>query len=150
MSENKYPYIADKELYAAVMGACNYIRETGWFNKATQYYADKYGLDVDVVREEVRKRQAAGQKGKTRSPYKWFVVERKLYSSGSFFCGPSYTTVDYNIVKAANKHNAENRPEYLPRDMYSPHYIGVSIFEGSSKEECETWLREYLKQKGIE
>lgn len=56
---SKYPYIADKQMYAAVMGACKWIRESGYFNKATQYYADKYGLDVGAVRAEVRKRQSA-------------------------------------------------------------------------------------------
>lgn len=31
---SKYPYISDKRMYAAVMNACKYIRETGYFNKA--------------------------------------------------------------------------------------------------------------------
>ena len=147
MSENKYPYIADKKLYAAVRGACNYIRETGWFNKATQYYADKYGLDVELVRKEVRKRQSAGQKGKGRASYKWFVVERKLCFSGGFLNGPSSTTDGYHIIKATNKRNAEKRCEYFPSDICSPYYKGEGIFEGTSKAECETWLSEYLGQK---
>lgn len=146
----KYPYIADKKLYAAVMGACSYIRETGWFNKATQYYADKYDLDVELVREEVRKRQAAGQKGRKRGTYKWFVVERHVCSSGGFLYGPSKTTEGYYVVKATNKHNAERRFEYYPRDPYSPYYSGSAIYEGDSEEECENWLREYLKQKRTE
>lgn len=50
----KLPYISDKALYAAVMGACSYARDTGHFNKATSYYAEKYDVDVEDVRKYVR------------------------------------------------------------------------------------------------
>ena len=42
MNENKYPYIADKKMYAAVMSACKYIRETGRFNQAVERNAEWY------------------------------------------------------------------------------------------------------------
>ena len=61
----KYPFIPDKRMYAAVMGACKYIRETGYFNKAVQYNADKFGVDPNELEKEIRKRQSAGQKGKS-------------------------------------------------------------------------------------
>lgn len=74
----KYPYIADKTMYAAVMGACSYIRESGYFNKAVAYYANKYGVDKKELAQHIRARQAAGQKGKASSAkgkqYKYFIV----------------------------------------------------------------------------
>ncbi len=69
----KLPYIKDKPLYAAVMGACSYVRETGYFNKATSYYANKYNVDVEDVRKYVRIAQGNGQRGSTRK-YKWYVI----------------------------------------------------------------------------
>lgn len=75
----KLPFIKDKDLYAAVMGACSYVKATGYFNKATQYYANKYGVDVDDVRYYVRMAQANGQKGKKRGKYHYFAIE---YSRG--------------------------------------------------------------------
>lgn len=66
MSENKYPYVP-KEYYPAVILACKMIRESGWFNKAVSYCANKYNLDEDTLAYHIRKRQAAGQKGKKRT-----------------------------------------------------------------------------------
>ena len=62
----KLPYIPDKKLYAAVMGACSYVRDTGYFNKATSYYANKYNVDVEEVRRYVRIAQGNGQKKRQR------------------------------------------------------------------------------------
>lgn len=73
----KLPYIRNKRLYAAVMGACSYIRETGWFNKATQYYANKYGVGVDDVRKYVRIAQGNGQREaakKKPATFKWYTA----------------------------------------------------------------------------
>ena len=70
----KYPFIADKELYKAVMFACKMIREEGFFNKAVARAADYYNVDEEDVAREVRKRQAAGQKGKPLGKMKWFIV----------------------------------------------------------------------------
>ena len=66
MSENKYPYVP-KKYYPAVILACKMIRESGWFNKAVSYCANKYNLDEDTLAHHIRKRQAAGQKGKKRT-----------------------------------------------------------------------------------
>lgn len=70
----KYPYIADKKLYAAVMFACKMIREDGFFNKAVERAADYYGVNEKDVAVEVRKRQSAGQKGKSLGKMKWFII----------------------------------------------------------------------------
>lgn len=74
----KYPYIADPQLYAAVKCACRMIRETGYFNKACQYAADEYGFNFEDIAKEVRKRQAAGQKG---SKFYYFTCCRGLFYS---------------------------------------------------------------------
>ena len=63
-----FPYIADKKMYAAVMGACSYIREKGWFNKAVSYYSKKYGVDSDELAQHIRARQSVGQRNKHTSP----------------------------------------------------------------------------------
>lgn len=77
---SNYPYIADKRMYAAVMGACRWIRKDGYFNKAVRYYADKYGVDEDELAAEIRKRQSAGQKKKNatapKRKYKYYVVAK--------------------------------------------------------------------------
>ena len=87
---HKLPYIADKKMYAAVMGACSYVRDTGYFNKATSYYADKYNVDVEEVRRYVRIAQGNGQKQAAKRKkweYKWYVVIilRDWYCAGD--CG---------------------------------------------------------------
>jgi hypothetical protein len=83
----KLPYIENKKMYAAVMGACSYVRATGYFNKATSYYADKYGVDVEEVRRYVRIAQGNGQKRAAKRKYKWYVmvVMRDFYCAGD--CG---------------------------------------------------------------
>lgn len=73
----KLPYIPDKKLYAAVMGACSYVKDTGCFNKSTKYYAEKYDVDVDKVRKYVRIAQGNGQKAANKNNprnYKWYAV----------------------------------------------------------------------------
>jgi hypothetical protein len=146
MSEYKYPYISDKKMYAAVRGACNYIRETGWFNKATQYYADKYGLDVDRVKEEVRKRQAAGQQGRKRMPYKWFVVEVKKYVRDDCWDNP-----EYYVAKATTPSNAATKFCTIPDDECAPYFVAKAVYEGKDKKDCEIWrMRETGKERAKE
>ena len=102
---NKMPYIPNKKMYAAVMGACSYIRATGYFNKATQFYADKYGVDVDEVRKYVRARQSVGQKGTKRGEYKFFAIE---YSMGNERNGCDFFEKEfarYTIKKGLSKHS---------------------------------------------
>lgn len=73
----KLPYIPNKNLYAAVMGACSYIRETGYFNKAITYYADKYNVDANEVKKYVRIAQGNGQRiasQKANKKFKWYAV----------------------------------------------------------------------------
>ena len=118
---HKLPYIADKKMYAAVMGACSYVRDTGYFNKATSYYADKYNVDVEEVRRYVRIAQGNGQKQaakRKKREYKWYVVIilRDWYCAGD--CG-EYESWHWNeqtkrehttwaIKRATSAENAKN------------------------------------------
>lgn len=144
---SKLPYIPDKRLYAAVMGACSYVRETGWFNKATQYYADKYDVNVDDVRKYVRIAQGNGQKTTAKRKYKWFAVE---YSMGNERNGCDYFEplfAEYTVRKGASKESVmrtmSKNDDYMSE--YAPcHWFGrIEEFE-SEKEAIETaqeWKR---------
>jgi len=139
---SKYPYIADKSMYAAVMGACKWIRESGYFNKATQYYADKYGLDVDNVRAEVRKRQSAGQKGKKTGAMKWFVVMKMVTSEAT---GVWDMAGEPRVVKAKSKKSAG--ADYLRENRasdYGGSYAQVAsdfvLFESETKKGADDYL----------
>lgn len=87
MSRYKYPYINSKKMYAAVMGACSYIRAKGYFNKAVNYYAEKYDVDEEELAQHIRERQAAGQRGRkpesTGRKFKWFVVAEGVYTDAN-------------------------------------------------------------------
>lgn len=91
----KLPYIPNKKLYAAVMGACKWIREDGCFNKATSYYSDKYNVSVDDVRKYVRIAQGNGQKKanekRPKRKYYWFAIEYAYWTLHDVgFCGIDY------------------------------------------------------------
>lgn len=114
----KLPYISDKKLYAAVMGACSWIRETGYFNKATQYYADEYSVDVEEVRKYVRIAQGNGQKKAPKRKYKWYVVLYLTDWHSSFPDGCEFESWHWNeeqfrthsaivTFKATSQKNAE-------------------------------------------
>ena len=67
MTNKKYPYIADKKLYAAVMFACKILRNgnTTWnksFTNSCRIAARHHGVDVEEVMCEVRKRRAVSGK----------------------------------------------------------------------------------------
>ena len=145
----KYPYIADKRMYAAVMGACRWIRESGYFNKATQFYADKYNLDVDDVRVEVRKRQAAGQRGKKTGAMKWFVVIKIITSEacGEWnICGPGP-----RVVRAKSRRTAgcDYSRENMANDYggsYAPIASDYVLFESDSKKDADNYLSSITRE----
>ena len=67
MATKKYPHIADKKLYAAVMFACKILKNgnTSWnksFTNSCRIAAKYHGVDVDEVISEVRKRRAVSGK----------------------------------------------------------------------------------------
>ena len=118
----KYPYIADPDMYKAVMGACSWIRKDGYFNKSVSYYSRYYGVDADELAAEIRKRQAAGQRGKSRPMYWW--VAYPFYYNGDWgeydYCPPV-------VVKGASESNVEEWHEvadgvdYGRRVVSGPH-----------------------------
>lgn len=160
----KLPYIPDKKMYAAVMGACSYIRETGYFNKATQYYADKYHVDVEQVRKYVRIAQGNGQKQaakKAPRKYKWYAVAVMEdyyyldYDVGRYFSFEwSEKEKDENthicIVKATSVKNAKSKIEDFPnRPVWW--LLSVPHKENLVREiiECETEKEAKEKQNAL-
>lgn len=165
----KYPFIPDKTMYAAVMGACSYIRETGYFNKAVKYYANKYGVDEDELAKHVRARQGAGQKGKTRK-YKHFVciVIHDYYvtdSDAGYYTSWDWEEKDYKshtkaVIKRAT--SKKNVIEAIEKNNPMPWESGedlrvVKAYEFDSQAQAEeaagkmAWsdLREYVLPKDV-
>jgi hypothetical protein len=60
--EYRYPYIADKKLYAAVRYAGSLVRKYGTYNIACKAAAKYYDVDVADIRRELSKRAGAGHK----------------------------------------------------------------------------------------
>lgn len=148
----KLPYIPDKDTYRAVVGACSYIRETGWFNKATSYYAKKYNVDVDEVRKFVRIAQGNGQKEAAKnSPkkYKWYAVE---YSMGGERNGGAYFESEYACYEVRKGLNEGSVMRTMckndePWNEYAAvHWFG-RIKEFSSKDEAEQCVEDWRKEK---
>lgn len=153
----KLPFIPDKRLYAAVMGACSYVRSTGFFNKATEYYANKYDVDVDEVRQYVRLAQSNGQKAKTKSApkkkYYWFAVE---FSMGNERNGCDYfeeSQADYDVRKGLTADSVRRTmtkyDDYISE--YEPcHWFG-RVEKCETREEAEalvkTWKQARDKEK---
>lgn len=109
----KLPYIPDKRLYAAVMGACSYVRDTGWFNKAVSYYADKYNVAEDEVAKYVRIAQENGQKEKNsfsdKRKYKWFAVEYSIGNERNGGCYFDKCHAEYTVVKGLSADTVRKR-----------------------------------------
>ena len=158
----KLPYIPDKKMYAAVIGACSYIKATGYFNKATQYYADKYGVDVERVRKYVRTAQGNGQRQQNkRNPrkYKWYAVAvlRDFYEAGD---DGRFSSWDWSekekaertevwIIKATSKENAKSQV-YRNRTGRGMHfYFDMPHPENRVLEILESKTEEDANQKGI-
>lgn len=158
----KLPYIPNKNLYAAVMGACKWIREDGYFNKATKYYADKYNVSVDEVKKYVRIAQGNGQreanKRKPTKRYFWYAIEYGYYNYKQLDYGVDIydrTFSTFDVKRALSK-------DSLKRTMtknegygeYSDHKIFHRIEGFTTKEEAvkamnswyEEWKREYRKE----
>lgn len=136
--EYKYPYIANKDMYAAVMGACAWIREDGYFNKAVDYYAKKHNVDKDALAKEIRKRQSAGQVNKKRGNYKYYIVQKHCSSCE----GSSNTIVNTRIVKALNSSNAcTNYKNHDTGSYYDLDYYDIAIEEFDTKKEAEHYIK---------
>lgn len=150
----KLPYIPDKDLYAAVMGACSWIRESGYFNKATSYYADKYDVDVEEVRRYVRIAQGRGQKAaNAKRKFKWYAVffvrdYMPDYDRGSGWrLTEDYKLRDYienaqcKIVKAKNEDSAWHNVSGMPDGFEGEYWYNsiMHIKEFDTKKEAEKY-----------
>ena len=115
---SKYPYIQNKKMYAAVMGACKWIRQDGYFNKAVKYYADKFNVDEKELENHIRARQSAGQKGKKRGNYKYY----RYKGEATLYCREmDYGVIEFDLTfKALNKDNAHNQLYKKLLDGYDP------------------------------
>ena len=153
MGEYKYPFIkGGKAMVAATLGACSYIRDTGYFNKAISYYADKYNVDPKKLEENVRARQAAGQRAsKAKRVYHWFAVE---YSMGNERNGCAYfepLEAQYTTARGVSADTVQKRlsahDDYISE--YAPcHWFGRVIAcdnEQSAKDLVEQWKAERKK-----
>lgn len=160
MTYIKYPYIPNKKLYAAVMCACSYIRETGYFNKACEYAADKYGVDAEDVASEVRKRQSVGRKNKYKKiTYKYYAVE---YSIGYGERNNYFQNCSNYVATVKRASSAENAMKQITKeedkDIYAPNewkervaYFGrIEEFKTQKEaQECvNRWLKERKKELG--
>ena len=140
-------------MVAATLGACSYIRNTGYFNKAISYYANRYNVDEKKLAENVRARQAAGQRGsKTKRKYNWFAVE---YSMGNERNGAAYFesleaqyTTERGVSADTVKRRLSAHDDYISE--YSPcHWFGRVIAcdsEQSANDLIAQWKAERMKE----
>ena len=144
----KLPFIPDKKMYAAVMGACSYVRDTGYFNKATQYYADKYDVDVDEVRKYVRIAQGNGQKQAAKRKYYWFAVEFSMGNERNGCCYFEPIAAQYTVKKGLTPDSVQNSlskdDDYF--DEHSPcHWFGrIEQFE--TKQEAIDTIKKWRSE----
>ena len=100
---DKYPYIPDKNMYSAVLCACSYIREKGYFHKAVEYAADKYNVPILELERQIRARQSVGQKGKAKGrKYRYYLSQEYYYSDAE--------DIDYGdiaIIRATSYEKAQ-------------------------------------------
>ena len=150
----KYPYIPDKRMYAAVMGACSYIRETGWFNRAVRYYADQYDVDEEELARHIRARQAAGRKGKPSAnkgrKFKWFIVVSTCFTEAH---GENFAS-NPQILKGLTSDSVERRflesdeKETIQNDYggsFSPRISHMTLGEFDTKEDAENSLKKWKR-----
>lgn len=141
MTKYKYPYIANKTMYSAVMFACNMIRENSWFNKAVSTAADYYGVNEEELAKHIRARQSAGQKAKSKpKKYKWFTCYTCVLTD------MGYSVRNPQVRKGISK---ENVAKMLTCDdnggsRFVEEWIEI-IKEYSTKEEAEKRLEEDFK-----
>lgn len=162
----KLPYIPDKDLYMAVIGACSYIRETGYFNKATEYYARKYGVDADEVKRYVRIAQGNGQREaakRQKRVYKWYAAVIMLdyvYINDLDFWDSDSSHWDADekmnhcyvtVIRATSLDNAKNALHYkglTKTDFFEPHdeWKVIYISEHKTKEEADNAKKTFTLQ----
>lgn len=145
MSNYKFPYIP-KEYYAAVMFAAKMVREEGTFNRAVKIASDYYGVDQEEVAKHLRKRQAAGQKGKKRASYHWYVIPYVVYDGDDHFYGIDSCVRDghapsIKIAKATSERNATHQV-WKHYDLFRDGIDFGEIKEFESEEAANAYAKE--------
>jgi hypothetical protein len=147
----KLPFIADKDLYAAVMGACSWIRETGYFNKACSYYANKYSVDVDDVKQYVRIAQQNGRKASSKCKNTKF----KYYLVHGHFAGERGTLLNcydkdsgkWELVKASNKKNAiKQLSKHDDFSEFGSWFVYGEVIEFLSLDEVKNYIQQLKRE----
>lgn len=151
----KLPYIPDKRLYAAVMGACSWIRESGYFNKATEYYAEKYDVPLDDVQRYVRMAQANGQRkaAKNNKPrkYLWFAVEYSMGNERNGCCYFEPLEAQYCIKKGLSARTVQNSlsaHDDLASEYAPLHWFGRTEGFETKLEAVET-VEKWRNERGL-
>jgi len=125
-----------KDLWMATQFACKLIRENHWFNKDCQTAADCYGVNVEDVMAQVRKRQSAGQKranaSRPKKRMKWFVLLENHI--GNHYCGNG----DYIVCKGYSANAVENRCSHADwgRDFVENEVYAKVVSTHQSKQEA--------------
>lgn len=145
-------YIADKDLYSAVMFACSMIREHGgqYFKIAIKKAAGYYQVDRDDVEKYVRQRQADGRRKSSKTKgikYKYYAIESSEggeRSNGAYF-EPKWAV--YSVAKATNKTNAmkqlskgDDWSEYGTQTWFG------RVEEFSTRQEAEACIRNWKER----
>ena len=148
------PYIPDKSMYAAVMGACRYIRATGYFSRAVSYYANLYDVDADELAAHIRARQSVGQKrknAKTKRVYKYFVCDRWIHRQHRDDYNYEHTP-NIQVIKAVSREHAARNNSGITswgyqNESYSE-WICTVIAEFDTKAEADEYA-EKLKGRYV-
>lgn len=149
---SKYPFIPDKRMYAAVMGACKYIRERGYFNKAISYYADKYDVDSEELAKHIRARQAAGQKGRksasTGKKYHYFICCETVWCEANGETAYMHPSIERGLSKETvmRRMSAYDWERTCREDYggsYAPVYGHEVLAQYDSEEEAKRHFSEW-------
>ena len=127
MEEYYMPYIADKNLYKAVMLACKILRDEGHFNKAINSASKYYDIEKDEIIKYVRMRQGHGQKlSNKKHPRKYLYYAIHVEGDNGVGCF---------MRKATSQQNAESQIWEDLSGVGNFWFKDVKEFE--NKEDCE-------------
>ena len=153
MKKYRYPYVP-RDYYPAVMFACKIIRESGCFNRAISTSASYYGVDETVLADHVRKRQGAGQSGRRRGSYKWFVVRTQSWSEGSGYGYPDYQVVrGLSVDSVGRRFDERNYRWTVANDYggaYAPSWSSEVFGPYQTEGEAEEEMRGLMESKADE
>lgn len=107
--KHKYPFIADKTMYAALMGALSMVKSTkAEPERAAAFYAQKYKVDEKELRKHLLDRIDAEQgfhdNMKNGKRYYWFIVQRIREESSPF---RQRVIGDFRLIRALTARNAQ-------------------------------------------